>query len=83
MSIVLRKDDFRDASIWEWLLETVGIETHVMVAGRVIDTEIEEINFTPVLCKYFQEAVELGLQGKKAEEYALQKMEERGDDPYE
>ena len=72
MSIVLRKDDFRDASIWEWLLETVGIETHVMVAGRVIDTEIEEINFTPVLCK-----------GKKAEEYALQKMEERGDDPYE
>ena len=33
--------------------------------------------------QYFQEAVELGLQGKKAEEYALQKMEEKGDDPYE
>tara|TARA_R110002020_G_scaffold101433_1_gene238935 strand:+ start:670 stop:837 length:168 start_codon:yes stop_codon:yes gene_type:complete len=51
MSIVLRKDDFRDASIWEWLLETAGIETHVMVAGRVIDTEIEELDFTPVNCK--------------------------------
>ena len=53
MSIVLRKDDFIDASVWECLLETAGIETHVVVAGRIISTEIEELDFTPVRCKGF------------------------------
>jgi len=51
MNVVLRKDDFVDASMWEYLLESAGIETRVVVAGRIIDTEIEELDFTPVRCK--------------------------------
>ena len=53
MNIILRKDDFVDASMWEYVLDAAGIETQVLVAGRIIDTEIEELAFTPIECKGF------------------------------
>jgi|TARA_R100000656_G_scaffold39387_1_gene32981 hypothetical protein len=51
MFVVLQKDDFVNADVWEWLLEATGLETHTVINGKVVDKEIEEINFTPVLCK--------------------------------
>jgi hypothetical protein len=48
MSIVLRKDDFVCASIWGYLLEAANIETYEVIGGKVVDREIEELDFTPI-----------------------------------
>ena len=51
MVVLLRREDFVDPSVWEWVIESAGLETHTTINGKVVDKEIEEINFTPVLCK--------------------------------
>ena len=48
MSVVLRKDDFVCASIWVYLLEAANIETHEIIGGKLVDREIEELDFTPI-----------------------------------
>jgi len=50
-SVVLRKEDFKEESVWEFLLEGADIQTHTIVAGRRIDNEFEEIDFTPANAK--------------------------------
>tara|TARA_R100001244_G_C5117639_1_gene122714 strand:- start:182 stop:370 length:189 start_codon:yes stop_codon:yes gene_type:complete len=50
-SVVLRKEDFKEESVWEFLLEGAGIQTSTIVAGRRIDNEFEELDFTPANAK--------------------------------
>jgi len=43
--ITLYKEDLNPRSVltWDGLLEDLGIESHVLVAGRSIDKEIESV----------------------------------------
>lgn len=44
--VILYKSDFANGDLgmsWEGLLDAVGIETHILVGGRYVDREIEEV----------------------------------------
>ena len=46
--LTLNKDDIATTSVMSWngLLEDLGVETHVLVGGRIIDKEIDHIDVT-------------------------------------
>ena len=41
--LVLYKDDFKSTSMWQHVLDMVGVETHTTVAGKVIDKDVETV----------------------------------------
>ena len=41
--VILYKSDFKSTSMWHHVLDTVGVETHANVAGKVIDRNVETV----------------------------------------
>ena len=46
--LTLYKEDINPNSVmnWEGVLDSLGVETHVLVGGRYIDKEIDHIDIT-------------------------------------
>ena len=46
--LTLYKDDIAAGSMLSWngLLEDLGVETHVLVGGRIIDKEIDHVDIS-------------------------------------
>ncbi len=48
-TVTLYREDFNNPlhpDIFDHLLEDLGIDTHVVVAGRAIDREVDEVTLT-------------------------------------
>ena len=46
-SVILFKDDLANGSLglsWNGLLETLGVDTHTMVDGKLIDRQIDSVD---------------------------------------
>jgi len=41
--LILYADDFKSTSMWHYVLDMVGVETHTTVAGKVIDRDVETV----------------------------------------